>query len=107
VLHVHQQKTALKLAIPLHSTLAAVNAEMPTAHLTFLTTQSGKPFSPAGFGNWFPECCNEAGLPHGLREAAARPLAEAGCTMHDASFLAILVSFSRARGPLRVPKGNF
>lgn len=43
-----------------------------------------KPFSAAGFGNWFRECCDDAGLPqcsaHGLRKAAARRLAEAGCT---------------------------
>ena len=54
-------------------------------NLTFLVTASGKPFSAAGFGNWFGDCCREAGLgvgfnAHGLRKAAARRLAEAGCT---------------------------
>jgi integrase len=43
-----------------------------------------QPFSLAGFGNWFRECCNEAGLPqcsaHGLRKAAARRLVEVGCS---------------------------
>jgi integrase len=53
--------------------------------LTFLTTRDGKPFSAAGFTNWFREICNEAGLPngtsaHGLRKAACRRLAEAGCS---------------------------
>jgi site-specific recombinase XerD len=53
-----------------------------------LVTASGKPFSPAGFGNWFRQVCDEAGLPgkcaaHGLRKAAARRLAEAGCTAHQ------------------------
>jgi integrase len=48
-------------------------------------TAAGKPFSPAGFGNWFGDCCRAAGLPlgfnaHGLRKAAARRLAEAGYT---------------------------
>jgi integrase len=47
-------------------------------------TSFGKPFTPAGFGNWFRQRCNEAGLPqcsaHGLRKAAARRLAEAGCS---------------------------
>ena len=56
-------------------------------HLTYLTTAFGKPFTAAGFGNWFREQCNEAGLPHcsahGLRKAAARRLAEAGCTTHE------------------------
>lgn len=42
------------------------------------------PFTPAGFGNWFRERCNEAGLPHcsahGLRKAFLLPMAEAGCS---------------------------
>jgi integrase len=87
VLHVRQQKTGVELAIPLHPALAAVIAESPAEHLTLLTTQTGKPFTAAGFGNWFRDRCNEAGLPrcsaHGLRKAAARRLAEAGCTTHE------------------------
>ena len=55
--------------------------------MTFLMTEFGKPFSAAGFGNWFREQCNMAGLrrcsAHGLRKAAARRLAEAGCTEHE------------------------
>jgi integrase len=85
--HVRQQKTGIELAIPIHATLAAIIAETPANHLTLLTTQTGKPFSAAGFGNWFRDRCNEAGLAHcsahGLRKAAARRLAEAGCTMHE------------------------
>ncbi len=50
-------------------------------------TEQGSPFTPAGFGNWFRERCNEAGLPHcsahGLRKACARRMAEAGCTPHE------------------------
>ena len=87
IMHVRQQKTGIELAIPIHATLAAVIAEAPADHLTFLTTRTGKPFSPAGFGNWFRDRCNEAGLSHcsahGLRKATARRLAEAGCTMHE------------------------
>lgn len=87
VLQVRQQKTGAELSIPVHATLAATIAETPSDHLTFLTTQFGQPFAAAGFGNWFRERCNEAGLPHcsahGLRKAAARRLAEAGCTEHE------------------------
>src|SRR5262249_58969093 len=47
----------------------------------------GKPFSAAGCGNWFREQCDMANLRHcsghGLRKAAARRLAEAGCTEHE------------------------
>jgi integrase len=45
----------------------------------------GKPFASSNaFGNWFRNACDEAGLKtlaaHGLRKAAARRMAEAGCT---------------------------
>jgi integrase len=83
VLTVRQDKTGAELAIPLHAELAETLAD----HLTLLTTQFGQPFKAAGFGNWFRERCNEAGLrhcsAHGLRKAAARRLAEAGCTEHE------------------------
>jgi integrase len=86
-IHVRQIKTGAVLAIPLHSNLREIIDATPSDHLTFLTTQFGKPFTAAGFGNWFRERCNEAGLPHcsahGLRKAAARRLAEAGCTEHE------------------------
>jgi integrase len=86
-IHVRQIKTGAVLAIPVHSTLKAIMDATPSDHLTFLTTQFGKPFTASGFGNWFREQCNEAGLPHcsahGLRKAAARRLAEAGCTEHE------------------------
>jgi integrase len=84
-LSVRQQKTGRALEIPVHPALQTVLDATPSHHLTFLTTQGGKPFSPAGFTNWFRDVCNEAGLPrgtsaHGLRKAACRRLAEAGCS---------------------------
>jgi integrase len=87
VVHVRQRKTGIELAIPIHAKLAAIIAETPADHFTLLTTQTGKPFSDAGFGNWFHDRCNEAGLAHcsahGLRKTAARRFAEAGCTVHE------------------------
>lgn len=88
-LQVRQLKTGAELSIPVHPELDAIIAETPTNHLTFLTTQFGQPFTAAGFGNWFREQCDLADLPdcsaHGLRKAAARRLAEAGCTAHEIS----------------------
>ena len=56
----------------------------PSGNLTFLVTAFGKPFTANGFGNWFRQCCNLAGLPHcsahGLRKAAAARLAELGAS---------------------------
>lgn len=81
---VRQQKTGTALEIPIHPDLKATLDRTPRDNLTFLVTSHGKPFAVAGFGNWFRERCNEAGLPqcsaHGLRKAAARRLAEAGCS---------------------------
>jgi integrase len=85
VVHIRQQKTGIELAIPIHANLAEIITGVN--NLTLLTTEYGKPFSATGFSPWFRTRCNEAGLPHcsahGLRKAAARRLAEAGCTMHE------------------------
>jgi integrase len=90
VLHVRQQKTSATLAVPVHPQLAAVLDATPAENMTFLVTRTGRPFHPAAFSNWFKAKCRDAGLPerasvHGLRKAAARRLAEAGCTAHEIS----------------------
>jgi integrase len=78
-------KNGEPLDIPIAEPLAATIAATPMIGVkTFLVTEYGKPFTPAGFGNWFRERCNEAGLPqcsaHGLRKAFLRRMAEAGCS---------------------------
>jgi integrase len=85
---VRQEKTGSRLLIPIHAELQSALDNWPSEHLTFLTTERGEPFTAAGFGNWFRDQCNAAGLPkacsaHGLRKAACRRLAEAGCTAHQ------------------------
>ncbi len=79
---VRQEKTGTPLAIKMHASLIEALQMAPPDKATFLLTSFGKPFTAAGFGNWFRDRCNEAGLPHcashGLRKAAARRLAEAG-----------------------------
>src|SRR5262249_15088138 len=88
VLHVKQQKTGAELAIPVHPELREILDATPSEHLTFIVSALGKPFHPGAFSNWFREQCDAAGLPkgrsaHGLRKAACRRLAEAGCTVHQ------------------------
>ena len=79
-----QEKTDEPLLIPIDGPLAAVLAALPRTNMTFLVTEFGKPFTAAGFGNWFRDRCNEAGLrqcsAHGLRKLAATRLANAGCS---------------------------
>jgi integrase len=76
------------LAIPLHPELVRALEDLPVNAPSFLITAYGKPMSAEGFSGWFTECANKAGLPsgcspHGLRKAAARRLAEAGCSAHQ------------------------
>jgi integrase len=83
-MRVVQQKTGTRLDIPMHRDLKAELEHVPAGRLTLLQTEWGKPFSAAGFTNWFRANCKEAGLtgctPHGLRKNAAARMAEAGCT---------------------------
>lgn len=82
-----QQKTGKWLVIPVHPRLKAELDRVPANQLTYLQTQYGQPFSPAGFTNWFVASAKAAGVdgctPHGLRKAACRRLAEARCTPHE------------------------
>jgi integrase len=87
ILAVCQIKTGVELKIPVHPELANVMDVHDADNMTFLVTELGKPFTAAGFSHWFRDRCDEARLPHcsahGLRKAAARRLAEAGCTEHE------------------------
>jgi integrase len=87
-LKIRQNKTGTKLSIPIHPELRAVLDATPSHHLTFLMTSFGKSFTAAGFGNLFRDWCQQAGIPdgysaHGLRKAACRRLAEAGCSASE------------------------
>ena len=60
----------------------------PLTQMTFLQTLRGKPFDGHSFTLWFIAAAAKAGLSsdctfHGLRKAACRRLAEAGCTPHE------------------------
>ena len=84
-IRVAQQKTGTKLVLPLHPDLQALLATAPRKQATILATEYGAAFSPKGFGNFLSGAIKSAGLParcktHGLRKAAARRLADAGCT---------------------------
>jgi len=82
-----QQKTDKRVDIPVLNTLQEIIKASPVGDLTYLVTSYGKPFTSNGFGNWFRDRCDEAGLPqcsaHGLRKAAASHLADIGCTVHE------------------------
>jgi integrase len=88
VLTVKQQKTGKPLAIPVHPELRTVLDATASEHLTFLVTATGKPYGGNAFSEQFRNWCDAAGLPkrckpHGLRKAACRRLAEAGCSANE------------------------
>jgi integrase len=88
ILHVRQGKTGGSLRIPMHTDLLGILDATPSGNMAFLVTAYDKPFTAAGFGAWFRKRCDEAGLSedcsfHGLRKAACRRLAEAGCSANE------------------------
>jgi integrase len=88
VMTIRQVKTGMQVSIPVLPELLAAIDLLPADQLTFLVTEAGRPFTPAGLGNWFRDACTAAGLPsgfntHGLRKAGATRGAEAGWTDHE------------------------
>jgi integrase len=81
------KKCPTALELPLPPALTKILEASQTGALTFLLTDYGKSFTDKGFGGWFRERCDAAGLPHcsahGLRKAAATALAEAGASAHQ------------------------
>ncbi len=81
------KKCPTALELPMPPALQQIIDASETGDLTFLLTNYGKSFTEAGFGGWFRERCDAAGLPncsaHGLRKAAATSLAEAGASAHQ------------------------
>jgi integrase len=83
-----QHKTSVAVELPMLPALQEIIDATPVVGATtYLVTQYGKPFTAAGFGNWFRDRCNEAILPqcsaHGVRKASAARAAENGATVHQ------------------------
>jgi len=83
-----RRSTGAKLSIPIHPALAKVLAACKRRSGTILTNRSGRPFTAHGLGKFMAGKIEAAGLPercvpHGLRKAAARRLAEAGCSANE------------------------
>ncbi len=88
LVEVTQEKGGAKLSIPIHADLAVALDAWPAEHVMVLVSSRGKPFTVESFGNWFADAIDAAGLPercvlHGLRKAAARRLAEVGCSAKE------------------------
>src|SRR5262245_6150155 len=80
--------SGVKLWIPIHPALAEVLQACDPDEGKILQTAYGQPFTSNGFGGFMADKIAKADLPdrcvtHGLRKAAARRLAEAGCTANE------------------------
>ncbi len=84
-IRVTQEKTGTKLVIPVHPSLAKALKAWPKSPLHIITSARGRRYTVESFGNLMARAIHAARLPkicvlHGLRKAAARRLAEAGCS---------------------------
>ncbi len=86
-LSMRRQKTNVPFDIPLLPDLVKELEAQTNGDLAFLTSERGRPFSAASFGNKFRTWCDEASLPHcaahGLRKASAVRHALNGATAFE------------------------
>ena len=87
VIRLTQTKTSRVMTIYIRPELRAMIDPLPREAPAFLMTDKGRPFTAAGFGMWFRDKCDAAGLEHlsahGLRKLALTAAANAGATMHE------------------------
>lgn len=84
-MRVTQEKTGRKLTIPVHKALREILEREEARPGAIIAISTGKRLTTESFGNFMADAIDAAGLPdecvlHGLRKAAARRLAEAGCS---------------------------
>ena len=88
LIHVRQEKTGKRLAIPIHRDLATVLDAAPRSAVTIAANSHGRPWTRDGFkATWNKHRPSGAPAFHGLRKSAVVMLLEAGCT--DAEVRAI------------------
>ncbi len=85
---VTQKKTGTPLWLPIRRELQELLDLVPPDRMTFLVTHTGAPYTAKGFAKKFAQWCRAASIPsgysfHGLRKAACRRLAEAGCSASE------------------------
>lgn len=84
-LHVIQEKTGAELYLPFVQEIRQALTAYPAKGLTLFGQKNGKPMSRAGLTRFMKDAAAKAGLPakcvpHGLRKAGMRRMAEAGKT---------------------------
>ncbi|MFC3165399.1 tyrosine-type recombinase/integrase [Ciceribacter thiooxidans] len=86
VLTIKTKKTGTVVTVELSQRVIDIIDATPTGDLHFLVTSFKKPFTDAGFGNWFGAAARDAGIEkntHGLRKLSATLAADGGATAHQ------------------------
>lgn len=86
VCYLRAEKTGTPLAAPVLPDLASIIDQSPTGDLSLIARYDGRAMTKEGFGNWFRDACNAAGVPgsaHRLRKAGATRAAENGATERE------------------------
>lgn len=83
LIYLRQQKTRTELVIPVHPVLDAALKAYPAKGLHLIGDSAGRPITRDALTKWLGRAIADAGLPdecvpHGLRKAAMRRLAERG-----------------------------
>ena len=81
-----QQKTGVKIQVPLHRDLLVVLEKARHNHVTIVNTEYGKPFTVDGFSSFMRDAIRAAGLPTRLSAAwtaQGRRSSLGGSRMHD------------------------
>lgn len=86
VLSIRCQKNKTQVHIPISKNLREALENTPQGEMTLLSSGLGKPFTVAGFGNFFGALCRKIGInksAHGLRKYLATELANAGSSERE------------------------
>jgi integrase len=83
-----QEKTETELSIPIHPALAEAMQAGPNDGMSLIGSEHGRPMTGNGLGRLIERAAAAAGLPpicvpHGLRKAMNRRLAERGATLKE------------------------
>jgi len=81
-----RNRKPVRLTLPILPALQKIMELSACGPMTFLINELGRPFTDAGFGNWFRDRCVEAAVPgraHSLRKAGATIAANNGATPHQ------------------------
>jgi site-specific recombinase XerD len=88
MIHLVQQKTGKEMAVPIHPALARALEAGPTLGMSLIGDKYGRAIGSRGLSSLVTRAAGEAALPrhcvpHGLRKALQRRLAERGASGHE------------------------